>query len=228
MIDPLLQADHWTFLTLRALRTPTLDQVMIGLTECGDAQVVWAVALAAAAWLASRRAWRPMAYGGTTLGGDALLNTIIKLFVHRTRPTDLHLTGADVYSFPSGHATTNTVLYGVLLILLWRQIPWGRWLALAVACTLFVAAICLSRLYLGAHWLSDVLGGLVFAALWLFALARLYLARQAPYTAPAGLLAAATLALVVASGVNIALNHPADLRRYALPAPAAAPRTQGV
>lgn len=216
MFDPLPGADHWTFVTLRALRTPAVDQVMIALTECGDAPAVWAIALAAAAWLASRQAWRPLGYGVAAVGGGALINTLIKLFIHRTRPTDLHLMGASAYSFPSGHSTTNTVLYGFLLIVLWRQIPWKAWLALAAVCILFVAAICFSRLYLGAHWLTDVIGGLVFATAWLSVLGYVYRRRPAPDISPRGLLLSVFLALMLSGGASMILDHQTDLGRYAL------------
>ncbi len=214
---PLLAADQWTFTSLRAHRTPAVDQVMITLTECGDAVVVWGVALAAGGWLAWRRAWRPLAYGMAAVGGGSLINTAIKLAVQRARPTDLHFTGASLYSFPSGHSTTNAVLYGFLLILLWRQMPSGRWRITAAACALLVAAICFSRLYLGAHWLSDVIGGLIFASLWLGLLFRSYRAYPLPDIGALGLVLTAAVALAVCAGANIGFNHTGDLHLYALP-----------
>ena len=214
---PLQVADQWTFATLRAHRTPMLDQVMITLTESGDALVVWGVALAAGGWLAWRRAWRPLVYSAIAVGGGSLINTAIKLAVQRPRPTDLHLAGASLYSFPSGHSTTNAVLYGCLLLLLWRQMSPGPWRATALAAAIFVAAICFSRLYLGAHWLSDVAGGLVFATLWLWLVFRSYRARPAPNIGARGLLVTAALALAIFAGASILLNHTTDLHRYALP-----------
>ena len=213
---PLQAADQWTFATLRGLRTPAVDQVMITLTECGDALVVWGVALAAGVWLAWRRAWRPLGYGLIAVGGGSLINSAIKLAVHRARPTDLHLAGASPYSFPSGHSTTNAVLYGFLIIVVWRQIGLQRLAPVMAVSAIFVAAICFSRLYLGAHWLSDVAGGLIFATAWLILLTRLYSRRPAPDVAPLGLLMTAAIALVVFSGISIALDHAADLHRYAI------------
>jgi len=213
---PLQAADRWTFTTLRALRTSAVDQVMITLTECGGALVVWGVALSAGAWLAWRRAWRPLVYGAAAVGGGSLINSAIKLAVHRARPTDLHLAGASAYSFPSGHSTTNAVLYGFLIVLVWRQVGVRHLMPVVAACAVFVAAIGFSRLYLGAHWLSDVMGGLIFAAAWLVLLAKLYDRRPAPDISPWGLLITAVIALAVFSGISIFLDHATDLHRYAL------------
>jgi len=213
---PLQAADRWTFTTLRALRTAAVDQVMITLTEGGDTLVVWGVALSAGAWLAWKRAWRPLVYGLAAVGGGSLINSAIKLAVHRARPTDLHLAGASAYSFPSGHSTTNAVLYGFLLILMARQVALRRLAPVVAACVLFVGAICFSRLYLGAHWLSDVAGGLVFASAWLVLLARLYHRQPAPDIEPWRLLIVTLAALVVFSGAEIGLHHQADLVRYAI------------
>jgi membrane-associated phospholipid phosphatase len=213
---PLQVADRWTFTTLRGLRTPFVDQVMITLTECGGVLAVWGVALSAGAWLAWRRAWRPLVYGLAAVGGGSLINSAIKLAVHRARPTDLHLAGASAYSFPSGHSTTNAVLYGFLIILVWRQTGLRRLTPVIAACAVFVAAICFSRLYLGAHWLSDVAGGLIFATTWLVLLSKLYDRRPAPDVAPWGLLMVSVIALVIFSGISIFLDHATDLHRYAL------------
>ncbi len=217
---PLQVVDRWTFTAFQRLRTPAWDQVMVSLTECGDAGVVWGVALAAGGWLAWRRAFRSLVYGLAAVGGGALINTTVKLCVHRARPTDLHFSGASLYSFPSGHSTTNTLLYGFLIVLVWR-ISARRRAALAAACGVFVGAICISRLYLGAHWLSDVAGGLLCGAVWLGLVSRLYGVRPAPDVAPPGLLVTVAIALVACSGVNILVNHAADVARYAHPAPQA-------
>lgn len=104
----------------------------------------------------------------TLLGG--LLDTVVKIAVNRPRPVlpDAVAT-AQGRSFPSGHAMTSTIAYGALLLVFLPIIP-RRWRAAAVAATLaLVASICFSRLALGVHFLSDVLGGFVLGLAWLIA-----------------------------------------------------------
>lgn len=74
------------------------------------------------------------------------------------------------YSFPSGHATQAIVAWGMLAALVAAATPqWSRKVA-AWATALFIAVIAATRLYLGAHWFTDVVGGLVLGTLWLSAL----------------------------------------------------------
>ena len=82
---------------------------------------------------------------------------------------------ATSYSFPSGHAAMSTVIYGFLAVLLAPALRAGwRWLAVCAA-ALLVCAIAFSRLYLGAHWLADVLAGVGLGSAWVAVLA---IARQ--------------------------------------------------
>jgi undecaprenyl-diphosphatase len=101
------------------------------------------------------------------LGANVLFVTLKQLF-HRARP-DLHrLAVASNYSFPSGHATMAFALYGVLTFLLWRHISTrlGRTL-LIILSGFMIAAIGISRIYLGVHYPSDIIAGYFMSAFWL-------------------------------------------------------------
>lgn len=89
-----------------------------------------------------------------------LIGLIIKNIVQRTRPENLLETD---YSFPSLHATASILLYGWLAFYLWKQ---GRQRK-ALVLLLVPLLIGFSRIYLGVHWFSDVLGGLLFGGGWL-------------------------------------------------------------
>ncbi|MFD9367761.1 phosphatase PAP2 family protein [Streptomyces sp. NPDC060020] len=111
-------------------------------------------------WLLTRRAWRLAAWAAVTATAGALLGFLTKNAVERARP---HLPDpvahAPGFSFPSGHAMTAMVSCAVLLLVLlplvppaWRPLPW----ALAVTSVLGVGY---TRVALGVHWVSDVVGG---------------------------------------------------------------------
>jgi undecaprenyl-diphosphatase len=105
----------------------------------------------------------------TNLVGGAL-DTIVKLSVNRPRP-DLEDPIVEAFgkSFPSGHVMATTVGYGTLLLVFMPVIP-RRWRVPAiVAYFLWVTLMAMSRLSLGVHYVSDVLGGFVLGVAWLLA-----------------------------------------------------------
>jgi undecaprenyl-diphosphatase len=122
----------------------------------------------AACFLVGRRRHRLLAFLLATTITGSILNTATKLLVNRTRPTVLHpITHASGKSFPSGHAMGSLVVYGALLLVFLPVIP-RRARPLAVSGTAaLVLLIGASRLVLGVHYLSDVIGGFVLGGAWL-------------------------------------------------------------
>ena len=102
------------------------------------------------------------------LGG--IVDTVVKVLVDRPRPVfDEVIATAYGKSFPSGHAMSSTVVYGALLLVFLPVIPRrARPFAFGATATL-VLAICATRLALGVHFLSDVVGGVVLGLAWLTA-----------------------------------------------------------
>ena len=102
------------------------------------------------------------------MAGGFGLNALLKIAFARQRP-DLWpaLVAEMTYSFPSGHATMSTVFFGglaaVVLHLSRRPVVRGATLALATTAILMIAA---SRVYLGAHWTTDVTGGILVGLFW--------------------------------------------------------------
>ena len=188
---------------------------MIVFTELGDTAVVIVVTGIVFLWFAGKRAWRTAFYWLAAIAGASALNTAIKVALHRPRPGEQLYDGWSAFSFPSGHSTVNIVLYGFLAFLIGRELrPAGRF-PVALGAALLVLLIAFSRLYLGAHWLSDVIGGLAFGAAWLAALGISYLRKPSKPIGPVGLIVVVSMALAVAGAANVAHRHALDVERYA-------------
>ena len=102
------------------------------------------------------------------IAGSTLLNTLLKLAFQRARPTIHRIIEASGYSFPSGHSMAAFSLYGGLAFLIWKHIPTaiGRVLMIIVSAA-FILTIGMSRIYLGVHYPSDVIGGYFLSGSWL-------------------------------------------------------------
>ncbi|MFI7005323.1 phosphatase PAP2 family protein [Streptomyces sp. NPDC050145] len=140
-----------------------------GVTATGTGVVPYILA-ALAGVVAARTGRRRLCAAGLSLAvlgaGQALRYGAMEL-VHRPRPPHSFWAGhASAWSFPSGHATTSALAAGLLIAALRVRAPrGGTVLRVAVAC--WGTAVGLSRVFLGVHWFTDVLGGWLFAAGWL-------------------------------------------------------------
>ena len=171
---PLLRADHGArdSLNAYALTHPGFVTVMQLISDAGSAPVWIAVLAAVVGWLLWCRLPRLALFVVVTAGGSALLNAVVKSAVHRLRPVLAHpVAHAHGLSFPSGHAQSAMVGYAVLLVVFLPMLH-GAWRRVAVAvAAVAVLATGFSRLALGVHYVSDVLGGLVLGAAWVTAMA---------------------------------------------------------
>ncbi|MHA7583838.1 phosphatase PAP2 family protein [Paenibacillus vandeheii] len=111
---------------------------------------------------------RELLFLGCVIAGSAILNTLLKLMFHRARPTIHRIIEVSGYSFPSGHSMAAFSLYGGLAFLIWKHIPTavGRVLMIIVS-AMFILMIGMSRIYLGVHYPSDVVGGYFMSGCWL-------------------------------------------------------------
>ena len=215
--DPLVRTDATIYRIFQDLRTPLGDSAMIAITELGDAAVVLPITIIVFLWLSWQRAWRTAAYWLAAIGGASILNTGIKAALHRARPGELLYSGWSAFSFPSGHSTVNVVLYGFLAFLIARQVRPAWHLPVALGAASLTLLIAFSRLYLGAHWFSDVIGGLAFGTAWLALLGLSYLYHQSERREARGLLVVGCAALVLAGGFNVYRRHAMDIGQYAVP-----------
>lgn len=215
--DPLVRADAAAFHFLRGLRSDVADRLMIAITELGDATVVVAITVAVLAWLTWRRAWRACGYFTLAVTGSAVFTAIIRLILHHPRPIELYW-GWEAFSFPSEHAAITTTVCSFLTVLIAREIG-GLWrLAFLSTVAIWVFLIAFSRLYFGAHWLSDVLAGVTFGVSWSALLSIGYLRRNLPRVGARGLGTVVGVVLVVVGGLHVRQNYTADAKRYAVQA----------
>jgi len=146
-----------------------LARVFEAVTFFGNPSTITVIGLGVALLLATLRRWSLLAGWTAALIGTALLNTTLKAVIQRLRPQlpEPWITETG-WSFPSGHALGSLVAYGFLAYLLTQMSPAGfpRRTAVVVLATL-VLLIGFSRIYLGVHYLSDVIGGYAAATVWL-------------------------------------------------------------
>jgi undecaprenyl-diphosphatase len=188
---PLESVDHGAAARLNSLVAGHAAAVSIvkAVTWLGSSGVLWTLVGIAVVVLAIRRRWRLAIYLLVTGAGELTLDPVLKAMVGRLRPVVAHpVAYGQGDSFPSGHALGSIVCYGALFLVfvpatrgVWRRV------FTAVIVTL-IAAIGVSRLLLGVHYLSDVLGAWALGVTWLGVTAFAFeLSRQAtgaPVTDP--------------------------------------------
>ena len=157
-----------TFVTplIHGIASPTVDWLMNGFTTLGSNLVIpflFVVEIAVLLWIR-----RPGAALFQTIvsGGALLLNALMKVFFHRPRPALPWAQTLPDFSFPSGHTMNSFAFYVGLAIVIW-SIAGRRWglIAMTVAFVI-VGLVGLSRIYLGVHYPTDVIGGILAGAIW--------------------------------------------------------------
>lgn len=98
-----------------------------------------------------------------------LLNRILKLIVARERPSVLRLVSEEGYSFPSGHSMVSMGFYGFLIYLSYKNIKSKKIkIPLIIFLSMLILLIGISRIYLGVHYATDVIGGFIIGIVYLF------------------------------------------------------------
>lgn len=146
---------------LVAHRTAALDQFFLKYTGLGQWFVLAAAALFVTVGLTARGRRREALFLVVVMGLSLSLSPLLKVVFARTRPpAETALVHPSSYAFPSGHAMWSASLALALIVIAWPT-RW-RWPATVLA-ALFALLMSFSRLYLGAHWLTDVLAGWALA-----------------------------------------------------------------
>jgi len=158
---------------LQEEKNPAFSVVMQGVSAVGDTWIAIFIVGAAATFFIVRR--RMLEAGFIILtASNFVLTSVLKILIARPRPPYFLVNPADIflsidqYSFPSGHVLFFVVFFGFIACLAWgHQTGHVRTIIIAV-CGALIILIGPSRVYLGAHWASDVLGSYIIGFLWLF------------------------------------------------------------
>jgi membrane-associated phospholipid phosphatase len=168
--DPLVILDVRLHNSVPLFRTLGMTRFMLLLTELGGATVLSLAVLGIALLALSRSRPRLAATFMLALGGTGFISTMFKALFGNARPIDAIISAQEA-SFPSGHLLSGTVVYGLLAALLLGSPAREGVRAIGTTLLLLVmVGIGLSRLYLGVHWPSDLLGSLALALIVLGAL----------------------------------------------------------
>lgn len=204
--DPIVRADRNIASLLHSLQTPSGLRLAAHVTAFGDWRVAAAILVAVSIllWVRGEAALAAGALVATL--GQTLSVAILKRIFGRARPSVAHFTETSA-SFPSGHASLSVALFGFIGYALWRSglVRAGRAVALA---GLAILSVGFSRVYLGEHYLTDVVNGLIVGAIWLVigvGLAEAVRAGRLPPTAPRNrAFLAATLPFVAVTALVVA------------------------
>jgi len=167
--EPLTVADAQFSTWLHSHTMPLLNSAMFVVTSLGSSLFVSCIAVVFGLYLIRRRRLYWLAAFVSSVYGGMLLNRILKYVFQRPRPHfDDPLLSLTSYSFPSGHTMTATVVYGVLAAYFFATTQdWRRRVVIVLVAGLLILLVGFSRIYLGAHYLSDVLGAMAEGLAWL-------------------------------------------------------------
>ncbi|MFB9328710.1 phosphatase PAP2 family protein [Paenibacillus aurantiacus] len=151
-----------------SVESASLTKVMIFFTMIGSGWPVAIITLGIVALLTYLGHRKELIVFVSIIVGSALFNSVLKLLFHRARPIVHRLIEANGFSFPSGHSMSAFTLYGLTTFFLWKHVqgPVSRALMIITG-TALVLLIGASRIYLGVHYPSDVIGGYLASGAWL-------------------------------------------------------------
>jgi membrane-associated phospholipid phosphatase len=166
--DPLTVIDKQVATWFHDRTTPTLIAAMRIITALGSTLVISSLTLFTSVFLLWRRYWYRLLALLLIVPGGMLLNLLLKSAFARQRPVfENPIVTLTSYGFPSGHTMAATLLYGVLAVLVVLKLQAWRWRVLAVlVAMLVILLVAFTRVALGLHYLSDVLGGIAAGVAW--------------------------------------------------------------
>lgn len=160
---------------VQGAQAPWLTSVMKTFTTIGSTTTVALLALVTLALLLWKKHRAQALLFVVALAGTGILNQVLKFIFKRERPDFDRLIDIGGYSFPSGHTMMAFSLYTILAYIIWRNLRnvWSR-MGITILAIFMIVMIAVSRIYLGVHFPSDVVAGMLASAVWLFASIAVY------------------------------------------------------
>jgi membrane protein DedA with SNARE-associated domain len=157
-----LRLDHVVYEFMFALRNPLADRMMATLAAIGSAPVLGLASISAMLWLLWRKRWKAALHWLVAIAVGLALTEALDAVIDMPRPP----TAAAGFGFPSIAVTMTTVVFGFFAVLIARELPGRQRVWPYLLTGIATALVGFARLYLGAHWLSDILGGVLLGTLW--------------------------------------------------------------
>ena len=140
---------------------------MVGITNVAGVYLPVLIAIVTTLYFMHQKDWWNFFTFFLVVGAGTALQVLLKLLFHRPRPSP-HLVMAYGYSFPSNHTFFAMVIYGFFNYVVWKQAKGkGSKICILVISTVLILLVGVSRVYLGVHWLTDVLGAYMAGFAWL-------------------------------------------------------------
>ena len=165
-----LAIDQNVYGLMTTLRNPLADRLMAGLASIGDAAVLVPAAGLAMIWLAWRRRWMAVTHWLAAVGFGVALTALLEAVISMPSPPTAH----GGFGFPSMTVTMTTITFGFFAILIARELPGRSRVWPYLVSGIVATTVGFARIYLGAHWLSDVVGGMLLGIVWLLVLGLAY------------------------------------------------------
>ena len=169
--------DTWATPFLHGIASPGLDATMNTLTAVGTVPVIGPILAVVVAWLTWKRRYGGVLFLGVASGGSLLLQGVMKLWFERPRPKLPWAQALPDYSFPSGHTMNAIIFYVALALIVWSVFGRKIGVAALIGAIVLALAVGVSRIYLGYHYLTDVVGGLLAGIAWLLVVGAAFNAR---------------------------------------------------
>ena len=176
---PVLPLDLKSYHELQEQASPLFDALMQGVSYLGEASMATALTVIAVVIFALRRQWLEAIFMLATIS-SLLLAFGLKELIRRARPFPIHVNVNDFlqsinqYSYPSGHVLFFVVFFGFFAYLAWLKFAGRARIIIIVTCATLIVLIGPSRVFLGAHWASDVVGSYIIGTIWLIILIFVY------------------------------------------------------
>ncbi len=183
LYHPFVAFDESFSAAIRALSTPVLDTVFVGITHLADFWSVTIATLVLGGYLLARKRRAEALLVVLTVSLGAVVGQVFRSLIERARPglEYARIPLPDNYSLPSGHALASFLFFGILcfIVALEAKRPGVRLWTLA-GCVTIAGLIAFSRVYLGVHYFGDVLASWILGSAWLTLCVAVYFAFTAP------------------------------------------------